>query len=83
MAARRRRFEELRNLRGEGPDLLDRYHADTEGGASAFTVRMHRPDAQTMNRSRVMVDRAGVKWIYREERSDLRGEPRVYEVELP
>ena len=60
-AARRTRFAELiGRSHHEGQDL-ERYHADTAEGASAQTVRMCRPDAQTMSRSRVRVGRKVVR----------------------
>ncbi len=81
-SARRRRFEELRCAQGGRQRLLESFHADTDGGPSAFTVRMRRSDAQTMSRSRVQVDRDRVSWIYLEEHKDLKGEPQRFEAEL-
>ena len=61
---------------------LSRFHSETPRGASAYTVRMCRPDAQTMSRSRVRVDGEKVEWSYLEEPGDLAGEPRVVRVEM-
>lgn len=81
-AARRTRFAELVGAsRCRGSDL-ERYHADTAAGASARTVRMCRPDAQTMSRSRVRVGPQRVRWDYWEEQPDLTGLPVARRVEL-
>lgn len=73
-AARRERFAgadpaELLSLRD--------YHG---GGAepSAFTVRMCRPDAQTMSRSEVRVRPGEVAWRYLAEQADLAGPPEEF-----
>ena len=81
-AARRLRYQELACARATGRHLLESYHADAEGGASAFTVRMCRSDAQTMSRSRVRVVNGGVQWWYWEEQGELASEPVLYEVSL-
>lgn len=81
-AARRSRYRELSCARQAHRNLLEDYHSDTDGGASAFTVRMCRPDAQTMSRSRVRVDASGVRWWYWEEEREFAGEPRLFETAL-
>lgn len=81
-AARTRRFQDLSCSPAARAELLERFHADTDDGPSAFTVRMCRADAQTMSRSEVRVDRQGVTWVYLEEQADLSGEPRRYEATL-
>lgn len=81
-AARKQRFHELRCSRRAGENLLEFFHADTDGGATAFTPRMLRSDAQTMSRSRVRVGSNGVRWIYLEEQSELEGEPQLFEAEI-
>jgi hypothetical protein len=55
------------------PEELQRYHESAGVESSAFTVRMSRPDAQTMSRSRVRVDGRELWWEYREEQPDLAG----------
>ena len=83
-AARRQRFRELSCAERMGASLLESFHADVnaEGGATAFTTRMCRPDAQTMSRSRVVVSAGTVKWMYLEEQAELAGAPRVFEAAL-
>lgn len=81
-AARERRFHELCCAPPTGEHLLERFHADTEDGPSAFTVRMCRSDAQTMSRSQVRVDHDGVRWIYLQEEPELAGEPKRFEARL-
>ena len=81
-AARSRRFQELSCSPATRAELLERFHADTDDGASAFTVRMCRADAQTMSRSQVRVDHEGIRWAYLEEQADLEGEPRRCEATL-
>ena len=49
------------------------YHSSRGESPSAFTVRMHRPDAQTWSRSRLVVGRE-IKWEYWAEQVDLAGE---------
>ena len=76
------RFEEVAAARREafagvnpdGPADLARFHAGIEP-ASASTVRMCRPDAQTMSRSEVRVTSAEVTWRYLAEQADLAGPP--------
>jgi hypothetical protein len=80
--ARRARFEELTGGGGGLGRGLEAFHADAVGGASAHTVRMCRPDAQTMSRSRVRVGERGVVWDYWEEQRDLAGAPRLYQIAL-
>ncbi len=81
-AARRARFAELiGRSRWEGRDL-EKFHADTGGGASAYTVRMCRADAQTMSRSRVRVGRERVCWDYWEERPEFGGLPEAHRIGL-
>ena len=81
-AARRTRFAEMiGHVHQEGRDL-ERYHADTEGGASAHTVRMCRADAQTMSRSRVRVGRDVVRWDYWEEQPEFGGLPEAHRATL-
>ncbi|MDE0825866.1 MAG: NRDE family protein [Akkermansiaceae bacterium] len=80
--ARKNRFEELfGRVHWEGRDL-EKFHADTEGGASAYTIRMCRPDAQTMSRSRVRVEQGRLVWDYWEEQPDFEGLPDAHRIEL-
>jgi hypothetical protein len=65
------------------PGELASYHADTEDGPSAFTVRMNRPDAQTVSRSHLRIGTGAVEWSYVEEHADLNGEGKVIDVSLP
>jgi len=73
-AARLKRFKE--GERGAA------YHASSEEEASAYTVRMCRPDAQTWSRSMVTVG-ARIHWEYLAEQPDLLGEPERTVVNLP
>lgn len=78
--ARRDWFEESVDRGGGNREQLWRFHSETPDGPSAYTVRMCRPDAQTMSRSIVRVDARRVDWNYVEENAELRGEPRVVRV---
>ena len=55
------------------PTSLSTYQAG-EPEASAFTVRMNRPDAQTWSRSRIRVSPGEIIWEYLEEMPGLGGE---------
>ena len=79
---RSQRLQEMRLARRMDGELLEGFHSDTDGGASAFTARMLRSDAQTMSRSRVRVTAEGLSWSYIEETGELAGEPRLFEVSL-
>ena len=57
------------------------YHAAAHEAASAFSVRMCRPDAQTWSRSVVRIG-GKVSWEYLAEQPDLDGEPERTFVEL-
>jgi hypothetical protein len=70
-AARRERFA---TVAGENPAALASFHAGA-AEASALTVRMCRPDAQTMSRSEVRVDPGGITWRYLAEQPGLAGPP--------
>jgi len=80
--ARHRRFQDLRHAQRMGSSLLELFHSGTEGAPSPFTPRMLRLDAQTMSRSRVRVENGNIMWRYLEERPELAGEPRCFEVSL-
>lgn len=71
------RFEEVREARRacfqEGKRRGDLHDAPGEA-ATAYTVRMNRPDAQTWSRSRVTV-KDEVVWEYLAEQPGLVGEP--------
>ena len=54
-----------------------------ESPASAYTVRMNRPDAQTWSRSHLSVRANGIHWEYIEEEPDLIGEGILHTAELP
>lgn len=77
-AARREAFS---NIPGNDPGSLWEFQC---GGpsASAYTVRMNRPDAQTWSRSRVCVSEHSILWEYIEETPDLVGEGTLHTVEL-
>lgn len=62
-AYRKQRFQKLTI---DKPADLMRYHMG-EDSASAYTVRMNRPDAQTWSRSHVIVDTDQICWEYGEE----------------
>ncbi len=66
-AAREKRFAE--GFRG------DAFHEAVGEEASAYTVRMCRPDAQTWSRSRVSVGEK-IEWDYFAEEPDFAGDPR-------
>lgn len=71
------RFEEVKEARegsfAEGMEG-ERFHASADEEASAYSVRMNRPDAQTWSRSIVQVtDR--ISWRYLAECPDLAGAP--------
>lgn len=66
-AARERAFE--------GMVSRGKFHASEGEELSAYSVRMHREDAQTWSRSYLKVDEA-VRWEYFEEGLGMRGEAR-------
>jgi hypothetical protein len=82
MEARRDRYEEVVDGNGGTRKQLWRFHSEARGAPSAYTVRMCRPDAQTMSRSIVRVDARRVDWNYLEEPAELLGEPEVLRVGL-
>jgi len=78
------RFEDVRAARAS--QFLDglrgrAYHAAVNQEASAYSVRMCRPDAQTWSRSVVRVGEK-VSWEYLAEQPELDGEPQRTFVEL-
>lgn len=77
MRARQDCFEALTRRGRASTAELEQFHSDTGAGASAFSVRMCRPDAQTMSRSRVRVAPDKVSWDYWEEARDLAELPRA------
>ncbi len=58
------------------------FHEGSGDQASAFTVRMNRPDAQTWSRSHLTVGEK-VTWEYLAEQPDLAGEPERSLLDLP
>ena len=66
-----RRQEAFRRL-GSSPNSkqLAAYHQSVDPMDGAFSVRMRRDDAQTVSFSRVLVDRAAVRFDYRPESRD-------------
>ena len=56
-------------------DSLERFQGSEGVESSAETVRMCRPDAQTMSRSRVRVKGGEIWWEYLEEADDLSAPP--------
>ncbi|MGC6425575.1 MAG: NRDE family protein [Akkermansiaceae bacterium] len=77
-------FQEVRKFReaafaGSDPEG---YHASAGEEATAFTVRMNRPDAQTWSRSKVVVGEK-VEWEYLAEQADLAGDPERFLLTLP
>ena len=72
------RFEEVRRARKEAyagaADDLATFHAGGGSCASAYTVRMNRPDAQTWSRSVIRLGQ-DIFWTYYEEMPDLEGAP--------
>ncbi|NNC88424.1 MAG: hypothetical protein HKN82_08205 [Akkermansiaceae bacterium] len=83
LAARRARLQDYRRGGAVRRSLLEEFHGDTHGGPSASTVRMNRPDAQTVSRSVVNVGTAAVAWTYLAEPAGLEGSPAVTECSLP
>ena len=75
-SSRKARFDQLRRGGRADRELLESFHADDEGGPSASTVRMNRPDAQTMSRSCIKVGPKAADWTYLEEAPGLAGSPR-------
>lgn len=64
--ARKRRFREVTEGQAEAaPELLRRYHADTEGATGAHAVCMDRPDARTVSYSEVRVTPERIEYLYR------------------
>lgn len=81
--ARRERFAELQRSEDSPRQHLTAYHGMEGEEASAFTVRMLRPDARTMSRSRLTVGRDEVQWEYLEEPDELVGSPRTIAASMP
>jgi hypothetical protein len=52
---KKRRLEQFRRLRVADASELREFHRSHETGASAYTVCMHRPDAQTVSFSHIRV----------------------------
>lgn len=80
--SRSNRFAELIGKSRCGGKDLENYHADVGDGASAYSVRMCRPDAQTMSRSRVRVSAERVRWDYWEEHPDFEVLPEAHRIGL-
>jgi hypothetical protein len=73
-AVGRARRAEFARVAGNGPPTLERllaFHRSTEGGPSAFTVAMERPEASTRSLTRVSVDALAVVMRYHPGRPDL------------
>jgi len=77
--ARRDRYEALPDT---SPASLRAYH-EGENEASAFTVRMNRPDAQTWSRSHLRVSPTCITWEYLEEMPNLAGGSIPHHSQLP
>jgi hypothetical protein len=78
-AARQRAFHRMSDI---APDQLRKYQQG-ESPATAYTVRMNRPDAQTWSRSHVCVSPERISWEYIEESPDLTDDGTVHRTELP
>lgn len=65
-----------------GEDLAS-YHGNLETPATAFSVRMNRPDAQTWSRSRVCLSPTLIEWDYWEEFPDLQTAAQLHQSQLP
>lgn len=79
-------FEKVRDARLAryrmvGEDLAH-YHGDLETPATAFSVRMNRPDAQTWSRSQVRLSGTLIEWDYWEEFPDLQSPPQLHQSQL-
>lgn len=79
---RKDRLEELTGVATSPRAALTAFHGLEGEEASAYTVRMLRPDARTMSRSRVTVGPQAVHWEYLEEQAELQGLPRHFVVSL-
>ena len=62
--------------------LWDYHHNSGSREATAYTVRMNRPDAQTWSVSRVSVDPDRVRFLYEAEMPGQAGDPEVFETSL-
>ena len=75
------RFEEVKTAREkafeESADL-ENFQNPQAQPASAFTVRMNRPDAQTWSRSQLKITTSEISWDYWEEFPDLAQKPELY-----
>ncbi|MFN8178825.1 MAG: NRDE family protein [bacterium] len=68
------RRAEFARIAGDGPPTLERllaFHRSTEGGPSAFTVAMERPEAATRSLTHVSVGALDVVMRYHPGRPDL------------
>jgi hypothetical protein len=65
VAERRAQFALLKRASGRlDVALLDRFHRSHEPAPNAFSVCMHRVDAQTVSLSRVIVNRGQIEFLY-------------------
>ena len=80
LQARKNWFDEVVDREHLRREQLWRFHSEWRDGPTAHTVRMCRPDAQTMSRSIVRVDGARVDWNYVQENPELAGDPEVVRV---
>ena len=62
---RNRLFAELADGALPGPDQLEAFHADHDGGPSAWSPCMHRDDAETVSYTRIRVGAEDVELRYR------------------
>lgn len=71
-ARRRERFLEAIESAGRRslPDRLELFHQGIDSENGAFSVRMRRPDAQTVSFSRIDVDGDKIRFTYRRESVD-------------
>lgn len=78
-AARTEAFSHIPHL---SPAALKTYH-EGEKNASAYTVRMNRPDAQTWSRSKISVGPTSISWEYIAENPDLIGDGTTHQLKMP
>ena len=76
------RAKAFSNIPDQSPKSLANYQRG-DSPASAFTVRMNRPDAQTWSRSHLSVTTNNIHWEYIEEQANLTGDGTLHTTNLP
>ncbi|MEM7384793.1 MAG: NRDE family protein [Verrucomicrobiota bacterium] len=74
LESRRQCFALLEQQEGQCPEMMEQFHHHDNGEPSSMTVRMNRPDAQTLSISRIRVEPGQAEFLYQDQPPDLEGE---------